>query len=729
MEDMCASQEGQEALSKMKVLTYGGAPMAHATGEKVASLLKLQTIFGSSETAYTPSLLFADPANWDYLDGIRHLNTKWKMLAMEFGSWCFHDLPHATIMPSSTPSPTYKNTAQEIYSYPTHPSPAALLIEPEWDNLEENWSPDQFVQEIQTVLTEANELLPAYGKIFDSHIAFASRDKPFALSPKGSLRRRMIFSDYSDAIDELYEPENIPKPVIEISPDNHEELKGSSMDNIQCWIQHEVTLILRLDTVGLDEDLSNIGMDSLQAIRLTQILRKGLESQRNSESQALQYTYSLPTIRKLAEKFDQQINGNQISEKVADPVAWPREDQLARTIWEHSLFLSSKGFTVALTGSTGELGSYLLNSLLKNTSIEQIYYLNRSEDAKSRQISSFRAKGLPHVWITETSRIHFWHANFEQENLGSTSPQYKFLQENVDRIIHNAWPVNFNKTLESFEPQLIGVTNLLRLVEESPRASFHFVSSVAADTYYGEKMMDRKNDICEAPKYSGSQALPYGYAESKFVAEGLCELSVKHSGSRVVIYRVGQLGGPSTMKGEMWNPRDWFPSLVRSSKTMKILPDSLGLISVDWLPIDTAAQVMAELIDGHFEKKKTKRAELAQYYEVYNSHATDWSTLAPLVARACDAKIVPLDKWVRRLESQAANLLVNSETLRNLPALSVLSFFRLMASSRDRSHAEYSVYPYSSAKSNTLGSIKAVDTKLMELWLIQLKEWIPDLIV
>ncbi|KAJ6024116.1 NRPS-like enzyme [Penicillium herquei] len=784
MEDMCTSEEGQIALSKMEALTYGGAPLAHATGEKVASFLRLQTIFGSSETAYTPSLLCEDPADWDYLEWNPSFELKmedagdglWELVLPRPASRYHHAifysqpnlqeyhtgdlfLPHPSkpklwhyegrrddiivLSNGEKFNPTQAEKQIQSHHLVRHAAifgqtrfQAALLIEPEWDNVEETGPLSHILPQLQTVLSEANELLPAYAKIFDSHIAFASRDKPFSLSPKGSLRRRIIASDYSDAIDRLYETKNAPTLEKEMPAGHHEELTGSSMDEIQCWIQHEVTVLLQFDTIGLDEDLFNVGMDSLQAIRLTQILRKGLASQSKSQTQDSwtdSAIYNLPTIRKLADKLGQQINGNEMSgiTVTADstPGGWPREDRLARTIWEHSLFLGSRGFTVALTGSTGELGSYLLNSLLKCKSIEHIYCLNRSEDAKSRQASSFRAKGLPDVWITETSRIKFWHANFEQENLGLTSPQYRFLQENVDIIIHNAWPVNFNKTLESFEPQLIGVTNLLRLVEESARAEFHFVSSVAADTYISEeteKALNPKSEVSETRPHLGTKVLPYGYAESKFVAEALCELSSKRSGTKIAIYRVGQLGGPSTMNGGMWNPRDWFPSLIRSSQTMKIVPDSLGLLLVDWLPIDTAARVMAEIIDSRFQEIRSKREDFI-HYKVYNSNNTDWTTLAPVVAKACDAKIVPLSEWVTTLESQVADSIVDSETLSNLPALPLLSFFRFLVCSRDQQREGLSAYSY--MLSSTLGQTTAVDSHLMELWLKQLKSWIPDLVI
>ena len=82
-----------------------------------------------------------------------------------------------------------------------------------------------------------------------------------------------------------------------------------------------------------------------------------------------------------------------------------------------------------------------------------------------------------------------------------------------------------------------------------------------------------------------TQTLPQGYGESKFVAEQLCGIASQQNISRISIHRVGQLGGPSTPGAGMWNTRDWFPALVRSSRTMRKIPSSLGSLYVDWLPI------------------------------------------------------------------------------------------------------------------------------------------------
>ena len=153
-------------------------------------------------------------------------------------------------------------------------------------------------------------------------------------------------------------------------------------------------------------------------------------------------------------------------------------------------------------------------------------------------------------------------------------------------IIHNAWAVNFNQSLPSFASHLTGVRRLLNFVESSARKpDFHFVSSIST-------VAGSTEDIVREEAHDISCVLPQGYAESKHIAERLCEFSSKQSGSRIAIHRVGQLGGPSNLSGGMWNTRDWFSSLVKSSLTMRRVPDSLGPMQVDWVPIVSTQDLM-----------------------------------------------------------------------------------------------------------------------------------------
>lgn len=65
-------------------------------------------------------------------------------------------------------------------------------------------------------------------------------------------------------------------------------------------------------------------------------------------------------------------------------------------------------------------------------------------------------------------------------------------------------------------------------------------------------------------------AVGSGYGESKWVSERLLEIVASETSLDPIVVRVGQIsGGPNGF----WNENEWFPSMVRSSITMKVFPE------------------------------------------------------------------------------------------------------------------------------------------------------------
>ena len=60
------------------------------------------------------------------------------------------------------------------------------------------------------------------------------------------------------------------------------------------------------------------------------------------------------------------------------------------------------------------------------------------------------------------SRVDFIRADYGENQLGPSDAQFNELTTTVNIIIYNAWKVDFNHSLESFEPVHIqGVCNLI----------------------------------------------------------------------------------------------------------------------------------------------------------------------------------------------------------------------------------------------------------------------------
>ncbi|KAJ5708202.1 NRPS-like enzyme [Penicillium malachiteum] len=763
LEGLVASEEGVEALKKLSGIIYGGAPMAETTGNKLSEITKLQTVLASSETSYTPVLLCEDPADWGYLEWIPEYDLRmedagdglWELVlpkpATRQYHAIFHSHPHLEEYRTGDlfrPHPSkpglwrYDGRGDDIVvlsngekfnpieaeklieSHPLISSAAifgqdrfqaALLIQPKWERISSSWIPELLRRTIWPAVENANSCLPSHAKVFETHIAFTSRDKPFQLSPKGTLRRRDIFKDYETVLGQLYEQNTVTAQPMK----QENEVVGTGLLELQHWIQRQVTQILRLDNIDQDSDLSALGIDSLQVLQLTQTLERAEREIFKLQKPSLWTSaeiYNLFSIPRLAQVLFTHIHGRETEIKENRASVWSREDNLIKLIWEQKQLLGPDELIVAITGTTGELGSYLLHNLLRDPSISRIYCLNRSDDAAERQITSFEKKGLPTTWLTETSRVQFWTCSLEKENLGLSSEKYAFFKENVDIVLHNAWTVHFNQPVAFFESQIVGVRRLLTLIgQSSHRAHFHFVSSVSA--VLGLESTAPDTVITEA-LHDVTQTLHQGYGESKFVAEQLCGIASQQNSSRISIHRVGQLGGPSTPGAGMWNTRDWFPALIRSSRTMGKIPVSLGSLYVDWLPIDVAARAMTEIV----QSRRRKDGPDFMVYHLTNPNVVEWGDLAGLVVRAYNANIVPLAEWVQELESRAAN---ESASLEEIPAAGLLDYFRFLVIKQGSPKLKLDV-KNSQMDSPTLRNVGPVDENLMNTWLQQWKGWIPE---
>lgn len=88
----------------------------------------------------------------------------------------------------------------------------------------------------------------------------------------------------------------------------------------------------------------------------------------------------------------------------------------------------------------------------------------------------------------------------------------------TELIIHNAWRLDFNLSLSSFESHIKGTRNLVDVALASPtpgRTRILFTSSVSA---VGQ-LSSPAGGILEEPCLDPNASLGNGYGESKFVAE------------------------------------------------------------------------------------------------------------------------------------------------------------------------------------------------------------------
>lgn len=547
---------------------------------------------------------------------------------------------------------------------------AALLIE-RAGKPADSW--ESVIEELWPSIEQANSSAPAHARIAKTHILFTSPERPMIRTGKGTVQRPGTLAMYAQDIEDLY-----------ASADPASQLVGPGrVDDSAQVIEYIRTSILAItgwnpDSLTDTENWFGLGLDSLQAITATRVLNKGL----NITNLTPNVIYSHPTVAELAfficdQSLDKSAEANgQSFLQERDQLLQELIGQLDTPNPQRSSLATPAAQTVVLTGSTGQLGTYILDALLKSPAVEHVYCLNRDDRARIRQQERSAAYGLT-LLEKEQTRVTFWKTDLSQTDLGLQTEQLQELQQKATLVIHNAWPVNFNLSLASFKPSLLGVVNLINF---GTRATFNprllFVSSISST-------LGHHDDTGLIPEslVTTTVPAPNGYANSKYVAEHL----LAHAAQQITtvpvsVARVGQIAGSIQSRG-LWNKAEWFPSLVLSSLYLEALPDNIGqtLNRIDWLPVDLLAETLVNLA-------LLENSSQLDFYHMVNLHAQSWKDIQPAVADALNKssgktlEIVPAGEWVQRVRTgmEAASQSGERELQLHLsknPSAKLLEFF------------------------------------------------------
>lgn len=235
------------------------------------------------------------------------------------------------------------------------------------------------------------------------------------------------------------------------------------------------------------------------------------------------------------------------------------------------------------------------------------------------------------------SKLTCLSTNLAVADLGLNQAEYGMIKASVTAIIHNAWSVNFNMNLESFEPNVASVAHLLRLaqsaVNKDESRTFVFISSIAAvGGVRGARAEERfYPDFKEANPFNG-------YGQSKWVSEQICA----ETSQSARVLRVGQVAGDT--KHGIWNPAEAIPAMVQSALTVGALPKlEGGKNTLRWLPSDITAAVITDLT--------ILPQSGQQVFHVISPHTLTWNgDVLPAVEKAgIEVRIVPQGEWVRIL--------------------------------------------------------------------------------
>ncbi|KAG1905243.1 putative aminoadipate reductase [Suillus fuscotomentosus] len=541
----------------------------------------------------------------------------------------------------------------------------------------------EFRNRVWPHIEEANNEAPAFSRIFKEMILVTRSEKPMLRAGKGTVTKKATIKLYEEEINAIYETvEGSARAGIDVP------LPTSwTVEDVEAWLKVHATAVNAEKAVDPDVDLFAQGFDSLSATFLKNRIIGSLSSSsdRNVQVSASRIDqniiFSNPSIHQLARSVINAVlqqNGTGAVDAKADIENMIERYSvgLGNSVAETNTALvngcNQRNHAVALTGSTGGLGSYLLADLLQREDVSAIYAFNRPSKGASiqqRQENSFKDRGLDFT-LLQSGKLMYVETDTSDDHLGLDKELYQKICTSVTIIIHNAWRLDFNLALSSFDSHIRGTRNLIDLALSSPhhpKPRFMFTSSISS-----AQSWDRaKGPFPEEVQYDAGVATGPGYGASKYVSERVLVNSKLPASS----FRIGQIsGGPP--RGA-WSTTNWLPIIVESSVSLGTLPEAKGFVS--WIPPHAVSNA---ILDVAFAAEEPPIA-----VNLVHPRPVAWRTLIQPVADALVERkvtnyplpLVPFSEWHDKLESSAKDL--SKETMKRIPAIKLLDFMRFMARS------------------------------------------------
>lgn len=356
-----------------------------------------------------------------------------------------------------------------------------------------------------------------------------------------SILRPACYKKFAPLIEAIYErfEKGTGAPKRDIT--DQTEMQGFLIETILTALGDKSATDLLPET-----DLFSYGVDSLQATRIRNVISKSVELGDINLGQNIVYEH--PSVSQLAAyllKMKSGAGGAQSIEETHKTM-WEMVDHFASQLIKPATTADHVanghvGETIVLTGATGSLGAHILHQLVSSSSVSKVICLSRAksdEDSWKRVQDSLSQRELS-LSTPQSEKIQSFSADVNSPYLGLSPESYESIRTSATGIIHNAWPVNFVLSIQSFKVHIQGAVNLLNLGLSSPhkvKPAFFFSSSVG--TRQGRPDPVCAEDFSDDPVTAGGM----GYGQSKWVVEKVIERAGS-VGARAGVLRIGQLVG------------------------------------------------------------------------------------------------------------------------------------------------------------------------------------------
>lgn len=483
------------------------------------------------------------------------------------------------------------------------------------------------------VIQAINKTSPSHAELYYEMIQILPAMATFEKTAKGSIIRNNTYAKFKDEIDASYK-QSLMK----------QNISDSELTD------HLTALVARVTGKQLktEDDLFNAGINSLQSVRIRNILVGELDIQLPSN-----IVFEEPSISRLTAFIINVRSGD--APKLKDSKSLMLE-MVSQFSYQGNM-KAQNGVTTAvpgthrevvlLTGATGGLGSHLLKTLLSQThrKVKKVVCLVRPQaplhaSDRIHETLRYRKIALP----TSTISVEYLNADLSLPNFGLSVAAFEDLRKAVTLCIHAAWPVNFNASLTSFKTSISSTVALLDFcLSCSAVPRFYFCSSTASI------ISCPNTPIPETESHETSDASPVGYSQSKWVTESIISTyrAAFPTASHLGVFRIGQLCGDT--EAGVWSESEAWSLMFSSINVVHAMPREVGEEQVVWVPVDIAARAIVEIVLSTVQNDKSTE-QLRIWHIVNPKNNTKWSDILQIFkASGFTFQIVEAKEWVNLL--------------------------------------------------------------------------------
>ena len=344
--------------------------------------------------------------------------------------------------------------------------------------------------------------------------------------------------------------------------------------------------ILNTKPIGIKDNFFELGGDSILAMNLNIQLLKITD--KISYADIFEY----PTISGLIEKIESNTSNNKqnsyssLFEKYNDILE--NNNILPNNIQKNSIN------NILLTGCTGFLGIHILNEFLKKEK-GNVYVIIRKDpgqSVKEKLLSKMHYYFGNKLDKYINSRIIIIEGDVTEDGFGLNQQSLFNLGNSVDALINCAAKVSHYGNYQDFyNSNVISVEKMIDFVNLFNIDLFHISTlSVSGDT-----IREGQNSFSEKDFYIG-QNLDNVYVKSKFEAEKVI-LDAILKGTKAHILRLGNIM-PRISDGKFQEniEENAFINRIKTFLKLKVLPDSISKINLEFTPVDTAATAILKIV-------------------------------------------------------------------------------------------------------------------------------------